>query len=88
MTTYDVMINHDKDKAERLYNFLKTAKCSDLGGSNLLLTCVYDSRPPAKAYRVYRDSKNRYRYCYSLNKYDTVVAPVELDKFMERTVKI
>ena len=88
MTTYDVMTNYDKDKANMLYNFLKIAKCSDLGGSNLLLTCIYDSRPPAKAYRVDRDSKNRYRYCYSLNKYDTVDTPIELDKFMERTVKI
>lgn len=88
MTTFDVMINYDKDKANMLYNFLKTAKCSDLAGSNLLLTCIYDSRPPARAYRIQVDSKNRYRYSYSLYKYDTVDAPVELDKFMERTVKI
>ena len=88
MTTYDVMINHDKDKANMLYNFLKTAKCSDLGGSNLLLTCVYDSRPPAKAYRIQVDSKNKYRYMYSLSKYEAVVAPVELNTFMERTIKI
>ena len=88
MTTYDVMTNYDKDKANMLYNFLKTVKCSDLAGSNLLLTCIYDSRPPAKAYRVYRDSKNRYRYLYSLNKYDTVDTPVALNKFMERTLKL
>ena len=88
MTTYDVMTNYDKDKANMLYNFLKIAKCSDLGGSNLLLTCIYDSRPPAKAYRIQVDSKNKYSYLYSLNKYDTVDTPIELDKFMERTVKI
>lgn len=88
MTTYDVMTNYDKGKAEMLYNFLKTAKCSDLGGSNLLLTCIYDSRPPAKAYRIYVDSRNKYKYMYSLTKYDTVDTPVELYKFMERTVKI
>lgn len=88
MTTCDVLINYDKDKANMLYNFLKTAKCSDLGGSNLLLTCVYDSRPPAKAYRIQVDSKNKYRYMYSLSQYETAETPVELDKFMERTVKI
>jgi hypothetical protein len=88
MTTYDVMTNYEKDKAEMLYNFLKTAKCSDLGGSNLLLTCIYDSRPPAKAYRIQVDSKNRHKYLYSLNKYDTVVTPVELNAFMERTLKL
>lgn len=88
MTTYDVIVNNDQDKAESLYNFLKTAKCSDLGGSNLLLTCIYDSRPPAKAYRIQVDSKNRHKYLYSLSKYDTVVAPVELNTFMERTLKL
>lgn len=51
------MTDYDKDKVDKLYNFLKTAKCSDLGGSNLLLTCTYDSRPPAKAYRIQVDSK-------------------------------
>lgn len=88
MTTYDVMTDYDKDKACLLYNFLKTAKCSDLMGSNLLLTCTYDSRPPAKAYRIQVDSKNKYRYLYSLNKYDTVEVPTDLYKFMERTIKI
>lgn len=88
MTTYDVMTDYDKDKACLLYNFLKTAKCSDLGGSNLLLTCTYDSRPPAKAYRIQVDSKNKYKYLYSLNKYDTVFTPIKLETFMERTVKI
>lgn len=88
MTTYDVIVNHDKEKAKTLYDFLKTVRCTDLGGSNLLLTCVYDSKAPAKAYRIQVDGKNKYRYMYSLNKYDTVDTPVELDKFMERTVKI
>lgn len=88
MTTYDVIINYDKEKAKALYDFLKTARCSDLGGSNLLLTCVYDSRPPAKAYRIQVDSKNKYRYLYSLSKYETLDAPIEFYKFMERTVKL
>lgn len=88
MTTYDVMTNYDKDKADMLYNFLKAAKCSDLVGSNLLLTCIYDSRPPAKAYRIRVDSKNRHQYLYSLSQYETVETPIELDKFMERTVKL
>lgn len=88
MTTYDVIVNHDQDKAESLYKFLKTAKCSDLNGSNLLLTSVYKSRSPAKAYRIQIDSRNKYRYCYSLSKYETLEAPIEFYKFMERTVKI
>lgn len=88
MTTLDVLTYCDQAKAETLYNFLKSARCSDLGGSNLLLTCVYGSRPPAKAYKIQVDSRNKYKYRYSLNKYDTVDTPIELDKFMERTVKI
>lgn len=88
MTTYDVMTDYDKDKAKRLYDFLKTVKCSDLGGSNLLLTCIHDSRPPAKAYRIWVDGKNKYRYMYSLSKYETLETPIEFYKFMERTVKI
>lgn len=88
MTTYDVIVNCDQTKAETLYNFLKTARCTDLGGSNLLLTCVYNSRPPAQAYRIQVDSKNKYRYMYSLSKYEPLETPVALDKFMERTVKI
>lgn len=87
MTTLDVLINYDQDKAETLYNFLKTARCSDLKGSNLSLTCQY-LRSPAKAYRIHVDSRNKYKYMYSLSKYETVDIPVELDKFMERTVKI
>ena len=87
MTTYDVMTNFDQDKAETLYNFLKTARCSDLKGSNLSLTCQY-LRSPAKAYRIQVDSRNKYRYCYSLSKYETLEAPVEFYRFMERTVKI
>ena len=87
MTKYDVLINYDQTKAETLYNFLKTARCSNLGGSNLSLTCQY-YRSPAKAYRIDIDSRNRYEYCYSLSQYETVETPVELDKFMERTVKI
>lgn len=88
MTTYDVIIDHDQDKAEALYKFLKTVKCSDLNGSNLLLTSVYKSRSPAKAYRIRVDSRNKYSYLYSLSKYETVEAPVEFYRFMERTVKI
>lgn len=84
---YDVLINFDQDKAEILYDFLKTARCSDLKGSNLSLTCQY-LRSPAKAYRVQVDGRNKYKYMYSLSKYETVDTPVELDKFMERTVKI
>lgn len=87
MTTLDVLIHFDQDKAEILYNFLKTARCSDLKGSNLSLTCQY-LKSPAKAYRIYVDSRNKYKYMYSLTKYDTVDTPVELYKFMERTVKI
>ena len=87
MTTYDVLINFDQDKAETLYNFLKTARCSDLKGSNLSLTCQY-LRSPAKAYRIQVDSRNKFRYCYSLSKYETLEAPVEFYRFMERTVKI
>lgn len=87
MTTYDVLINYEQAKAETLYNFLKTARCSDLSGSNLSLTCQY-LRSPAKAYRVQVDSRNKYKYMYSLSQYETAETPVELDKFMERTVKI
>lgn len=87
MTKYDVIIDHDQTKAETLYNFLKTARCFNLNGSNLSLTCRY-LRSPAKAYRIHVDSRNRYEYCYSLSQYETVEAPVELNKFMERTVKI
>jgi hypothetical protein len=88
MTTYDVIIDYEQDKAETLYNFLKTVKCSDLAGSNLILTCVYESRPPAKAYRIQVNSKNKYRYMYSLNKYDTLETPIKIDKFIERVVRI
>lgn len=84
---YDVLINHDQAKAETLYNFLKTAKCSNLSGSNLSMTCQY-LRSPLKAYRIQVDGKNKYKYMYSLSEYETMETPIELDKFMERTVKI
>ena len=87
MTTYDVIVDYDEDKAKALYKFLKTARCSDLAGSNLLQTYM-NNRSPEKAYRIQVDSKNKYRYMYSLSKYEAVVTPVEFYKFMERTLKL
>ena len=87
MTTFDVIVEYDQAKAEKLYNFLKTARCTCLRGSNLELALKY-IRPPAKAYKVRTDSKNKYEYLYSISKYETMELPIELDRFMERTIKI
>lgn len=87
MTTYDVIVKCDSEKAKALYEFLKTANCKELAGGNLSLA-GRGLRSAQYAYRIVSNSdKTAYTYLYGISQYE-IKTPIVLDKFLERTVKL
>ena len=95
MKTYDVIVNHDYDKACVLFLALNKVKCSKLLPPHVCYlreTVMENSHPCKYGYRIEKDVNDNYMYvCYlDIDESDNFIS---LDKFLnilqpERTVTL